>query len=134
MGHSFFGVPKSDDDTRIVYDGTSVGINGVVWAPPFFLPTSKILMQLIESNTCQLDMDIGETFLNFPFDTRVWKLCGVNLSGFNGLRLVDPKINHIVWTNIWMVFAPSSDYSVRHLGLDLEISKGGHLDSKNPFP
>ena len=126
-------MPKGDDDIRIVYDGTSGGINGVVWTPPFFRPTSNILTQLIESNTYQLDMDIGEMFLNFPLDPRVWKLCGVNLSGFDGLRLVDPKLNHMVWTTLWMGFDPSSAYSVRHLGLCLEIAKGDHLDPKNPF-
>ena len=43
------------------------------------------------------------------------------------------KLKHMVWTTLWMVFAPSSACSVRHLGLAIEIVKGDHLDSTNPF-
>ena len=77
----FFGVPKGYNDIIIVYDGTIRGMDGAGWAPPFFLLTSNTLTQLIESNTYRLDMDIGEMFLKFPLDPRVWKFCGVNLSG-----------------------------------------------------
>ena len=61
----FFAVPKGEDDVRIVYNGTKGGINLVVWAPPFFLPVSASLVRLIQIGTYQLDMDIGEMFLNF---------------------------------------------------------------------
>ena len=101
-------MPKGDNDIRIVHDRTSGGMNGAVWAPPFLLPTSNTLTWLLESKTYQLDMDIGEIFLNFPLDPRAWKFCGVNLSGFDGLKLAHQKRNHMAWTTLWMGFAPSS--------------------------
>ena len=47
-----FGVPKGEEDIRIVYDGTSSGINDEVWAPSFFLPSSVSLARILEVNTC----------------------------------------------------------------------------------
>jgi hypothetical protein len=38
---SFFDVPKGDDDIRLVYNATKSGLNEVVWAPWFSLPTCK---------------------------------------------------------------------------------------------
>ena len=47
----FFDVPKGEDDTRIVYNGTKKGINPIVWMPTFFLPTSASLGRLLEPGT-----------------------------------------------------------------------------------
>ena len=41
------------------------------------------------------------------------------------------------WTTLWMgfapIFAPSSEFLVRHLGLGMEIAKENNLDTKNLF-
>lgn len=37
----FFSVPKGDDDIRVVFDGTSCGLNETLWSPNFFLPTAR---------------------------------------------------------------------------------------------
>ena len=118
-------MPKGDNDIRIVHDRTSGGMNGAVWAPPFLLPTSNTLMRLLESSTCQLNMDIREMFLNFPLDYRAWKFCGINLLDFDGLRLADHKRNHIAWTTLWMDFVPRPACSVSYLGLAQENSQRG---------
>ena len=128
----FFAVPKGEDDVRIVYNGTKGGINLVVWAPPFFLPVSASLVRLIQIGTYQLDMDIGEMFLNFALHPSAWKYCGVNLKGFKGIKLPG-KHDHMVWTTLWMGFAPSSANAVRHLSLAQEVAKGDPLDPSNPF-
>ena len=36
----YFTVPKGEDNVRVVYNGTSSGLNKVLWAPNFWLPTS----------------------------------------------------------------------------------------------
>jgi len=36
---SFFAVPKGEDDIRMVYDGTKLGLNDSIWVPRFPLPT-----------------------------------------------------------------------------------------------
>ena len=40
-GTHYFSVPKGLDDIRMVYNGTSCGLNDVLWAPRFGLPTVK---------------------------------------------------------------------------------------------
>jgi hypothetical protein len=38
---SYFAVPKGESDIRLVYDGSSSGLNGSLWAPSFWMPTSQ---------------------------------------------------------------------------------------------
>jgi hypothetical protein len=33
---AFFGVPKSNDDIRLVYNGSVSGLNLTIWGPLFF--------------------------------------------------------------------------------------------------
>ncbi len=40
-GTHYFSVPKGLEGIRMVYDGTSFGLNDVLWAPRFGLPTVK---------------------------------------------------------------------------------------------
>jgi len=100
----FFPVPKGEDDIRIVYDGTSSGVNEAVWAPSFFLPTSVSLARLLEPGTYQMDMDVGEMFHNFPLHSSIRPYCGVNLMAFKELSLKESTLR---WTRLWMGFGPS---------------------------
>ena len=117
---------------RILCHGSDNGINLVVWAPPFFLPNVLTLVRKLELNNYQLDMDIGEIFLNFPLHPEAWKHCGFNLTGIKGLRLSSMK-SRLVWKNVWMGFRSISDNTVQHLSQAKEIAKGDHRDSNNPF-
>ena len=105
----------------------------MVWAPLFFLPTDSTLVRLLEPGTYQLDMDIGEMFLNFPLYPNARKYCGVNLKGIKELDLGVKGKDNMVWTTLWMSFAPSSAKAVKHLGLAQEIAAGEPLDIDNPF-
>ena len=40
-GMHYFLVPKGLEDIRMVYNGTSCGLNKVLWAPRFGLPTVR---------------------------------------------------------------------------------------------
>ena len=41
----------------------------------------------VQINTCQLDMDAGEMFLNFPLHSKARVHSGVNLTNFKDLGL-----------------------------------------------
>ena len=128
----FFDVAKGESDIRLVFHGTKFGLNNSVWAPSFFLPTSKSLARIVDINTYQLDMDVGEMFLNFPLHTTMRTYCGVNLLGFDNLPL-DKKQKRQRWTRLWFGFKPSPHGAVRFLSIAEELARGDPLDVKNPF-
>ena len=43
----YFDVPKADD-IRLVYNGTSCGLNGCLWTPNFWLPTAKSALRSLK--------------------------------------------------------------------------------------
>jgi hypothetical protein len=61
----YFDVPKTDD-IRLVYNGSSCGLNAALWAPNFWLPTAKTAMRALDFNFYSVDMDLGDMFLNYP--------------------------------------------------------------------
>jgi len=75
---SFFTVPKGDADVRVVFDGTRSGLNAVIWAPSFHLPTVDSLLPALEPGYWQNDIDIGEQFYNFCLDPKVRPYCGLD--------------------------------------------------------
>jgi hypothetical protein len=75
-----FDVPKGDTDIRMVYDGTSSGLNEALWAPSFWLPTTDSAMRMYDYATYCVDLDLGEMFLNFPMDPTIRPYAGVDLS------------------------------------------------------
>ena len=96
----FFGVLKGETDIRLVFNGTSNGLNELVWAPSFFLPTSASLAVKVQINTFQLDMDAGEMFLNFTLHNKARVYSGVNLSEFVDLGL-KPDERRLRWSRFW---------------------------------
>jgi hypothetical protein len=62
---SFFEVPKGLTDIRMACDGTASGLNDMLWAPWFPLPTIDSLLRSLEPGTWMVDNDVGEMFLNF---------------------------------------------------------------------
>jgi hypothetical protein len=68
---SYFPVPKAIFDIRMVYDATKCGLNELVWAPNFFIPSVELMVDLLDSKSWMADIDLGEMFLNFPLDPKV---------------------------------------------------------------
>jgi hypothetical protein len=79
---SFFSVPKRDTDIRMVYNGTSSGMNARLCAPWFALPTIYALTRALEVGTFMGDSDIGEMFLNFMLEENCACLAGVDLTHY----------------------------------------------------
>ena len=75
----FFAVPKGDSDVRVVFDGTSSGLNETLWAPNFYLPTARAAALNLSYTTWMADMDCGEMFHNFHMDRRIRKCAGLQI-------------------------------------------------------
>ena len=75
-----FCVPKGLDDIRLVYNGTSCGLNKILWAPWFSLPTITSHLRSIEAGSFMGDMDIGDCWHNFVLNESIQGLVGLNWS------------------------------------------------------
>ncbi len=73
-------MPKGEDDTRLVYNGTKSGLNEALRAPGFPLPTSVGHLRIVDSHFEMADNDAGKFFLNWIMDEQVQELCGVDLT------------------------------------------------------
>ena len=47
----YFPVPKGEDDIRVVFDGSSCGLNKALWAPNFYLPSASSAVMLLSFST-----------------------------------------------------------------------------------
>lgn len=75
-------MPKGDTNIRVVYNGTSCGVNGAHFASNFWLPMTNTMTRLLSFGYRTVDVDIGEMFLNFPLDQSLQAYPGVDLSMF----------------------------------------------------
>lgn len=77
---NYFTVPKGEEDVRVVFDGTSSGLNKALWAPKLFLPSARAAALLITFSTWLADLDFGEMFHTFFMANRIRKFSGVDVS------------------------------------------------------
>lgn len=132
----FFGVPKGENDIRMVYDGTKSGLNSALWAPWFPLPTASTHLKMVERTSWMADNDAGEFFLNWMMDERVRNLCGVDLTHFlnSGEERDKSKDNCIeMWTRCAMGLRPSPYICVKGMLLAKEFIMGDPKDELNIF-
>ena len=73
-----FQVPKGNDDIRFVYNGTSCGLNNVLWSPWFTLPTCGTHLLSVEAGTFLGDVDVGDCWHNFMLHPIIQERVGVN--------------------------------------------------------
>jgi hypothetical protein len=138
---NFFAVAKGDSDIRVVFDGTSSGLNESLWAPNFFLPSARSAAMSLSFNTWMSDMDFGEMFHNFQMDPRLRPFSGVELGPMvpviqgalpeEGRRKV--KTGILRWTRLFMGMRPSPYNAVRHYYWGEEFARGNPLDMANPL-
>lgn len=77
---SLFDVAKGEFDIQIVFDGTACGLNDVLWAPWFSLPTVDSMFRQLDVGFWSTDNDFGEMFYNFWLHETLQNLCGVDLT------------------------------------------------------
>ena len=84
MSHiDVFWVPKGSTDIRLVYNGTSCGLNEVLWAPWFALPGVRSHLRSVEAGTFLGDIDIGDQFHNFMMHSSVQPYVGVDYAEYD---------------------------------------------------
>ncbi len=62
---SFFSVDKGAMDVWMVYNGTSFGLNNILYALHFGLPTVKEMLRALLPGFFQCNLDVQDQFLNF---------------------------------------------------------------------
>ena len=138
----YFAVPKGDDDIRVVFDGTSCGLNETLWSPNFFLPTSRNASELLSFETWMLDVDFAEFFHNFFADSRIRKHAEVDLSPLfpffdhAAIRQSDEsdlKFMGLRWGRLFMGTRPSPYNAVRFYYWGEEFAIGNLRNLSNPF-
>jgi hypothetical protein len=87
-GTHYFCVDKGLDDIRMVDNGTSCGLNDVLWAPWFCLPMVKQTHWSLLPDYHQCNLDISEQFLNFLLHQDLREYLGVDV---REVRFLDPK-------------------------------------------
>ena len=78
----FFDVNKGFIDIRMVYNGTSCGLNDAIWVPSFWLPTPNTALRNIGPNNFSVDAEQGDMFLNFPLEYKLSIQSGIDLSHY----------------------------------------------------
>jgi hypothetical protein len=133
----YFAVPKGVldgdvQDWRVVFHAGTNKLNDSVWAPSFVLPSLNLLLRIVDSNTLKIDRDMGEMFLNFGLDPRVWKFAAINLGP---LELSPEECRHhwMTWARNLMGFRSLPYNSVKMYLIAEEILKGNRHDPGNAF-
>jgi hypothetical protein len=80
----YFEVANAIFGIRMVYDAIKCGLDDVVWAPNFFIPSVDSMLSVLDTNSWMGDIDLGKKFLNFPLDPKVRPFMGVNLTPYFG--------------------------------------------------
>jgi hypothetical protein len=127
----YFLVPKGDSDIRVVFDGTSCGLNKTLWAPNFFLPSANSAVMLLTFGTWMADMDFGEMFHNFLMDEKMRRCAGVEFESrtIRGGR----STKMLRWTRLFMGMRPSPYNAVRYFYWGEEFARGDPSLDSNPM-
>ena len=91
----------------MVYNGTSCGLNSVLFVPNFWLPTARTAVRTLGPNSFSVDMDLGDCFLNFPLPIMLQILSGSDVTQFkDGLlkssKSCKKKKLWMIWKRKWM--------------------------------
>ena len=149
-----FGVPKGEDDIRLVWDASRNGINGTLYAPSFWMPTFRTLQELvIKWLPCsvvdyrngnipqdptpedwriphQSDMDVGEMFLNYPLHYSERHMFGVRIT----TGLGDEETTVVMrFCRLMFGGTPCPYIAVQGHARAMELAIGNHKDPRNPL-
>jgi hypothetical protein len=93
----------------MVYDASACGLNSVLFAPWFALPTINSMIRTLDGGYWCADKDFGEMFLNFWLHEDLKKFCGVDLTGFfpEELEGFSRKTIWLRWCRLAMGLTPS---------------------------
>ena len=135
----YFQVPKGPTEIQMVLNGTSSGLNSLVFTPNFWLPYSPMMTRLLHYEYWYIDLDVGECFLNFGIHKALIPYSGMDLTCFKKNIKKDfpnmPYLEHkrlaAVWTRTWFRFRQSPEVSFIFHHLAEEIVRGDRRDKSN---
>jgi hypothetical protein len=130
---SYFAVPKGDSDICLVFDGTNLGLNSKLWAPPFCLPSIESLLPMLEPGTWQSDIDVGEQFYNYLLHPTIRPFCGIDVDPYLQTSPEEPHLSWLQWQQCVMGLASSPHGCVKMQMLAEKLVRGDHLSPSNPF-
>ena len=90
-GTHFFSVNKGETDIRMVYNETSCGLNDILYAPHFGLPTVRETLWAILPGFHQCDLDVQDQFLNFILHKHMREYSGVDIRKVQSLVREDTE-------------------------------------------
>jgi len=134
-----FAVLKGLDDIRMVYNGTSSGLNDVLWAAHFGLPIVQYTLRSLLPGYHQCDMDVGEMFLNFPLHKDIRPYAGVDITHMrgNGTKEQDWEVGRMTkwerWARNFMGLTDSPYRSLQLLIKAKHVAYDNHKGEVNPF-
>jgi hypothetical protein len=129
----FFCVPKGDHDIRMVYNGTSSGLNDALWVPSFPLPTVDSLLRAVHPGTWMADTDLGEMFLNFVLHSSLRELAGVDVTHFRGSWEKQDGLCWERWTRCAMGLKPSPYQTTQAMLFAEDVIRGDPEAEGNVF-
>ena len=134
----YFAVPKGEDDIRVVFDGTSSGLNEALWAPNFYLPTSRAASLLLTFTSWMADVDFGEMFHNFFISEKMRKYAGIDISPLTAhldtkFTVSKGGVPKVRWNRLFMGMRPSPYNAVRFYYWGEDVVRGNPADLKNPM-
>ncbi len=133
----YFAVPKGIldsvvQDWRVVFHAGANKLNNSVWAPFFALQSVNSLLRIVDSNLLMSDRDMGEMFLNFGLDWKVWKFAAIDLGP---LKFSTKECGHrwMTWSWCLMGFRLLLYNVVKLYLIAEEILRGDRHDPSNAF-
>ena len=135
----FFSVPKGADDIRLVYNGTSSGLNDILWVPGFPMPTADTILRAIFPHTWMDDSDLGEFFLNFILHETLRELAGVDLTQYRTNEELSNLQDEMIvrawerWERCAMGLKPSPYQTGQGMLFAKDVIRGDRFDESNIF-
>ena len=135
----YFDVAKGED-IRVVYNGTSCGLNDALFAPSFWLPTAATASRPLMYYSWMADGDMGEMFLNFPMDKKIRSRSGIDVTQLKehmkdlNPSKRDPRERVLLrWERLFMGMKPSPYNAVRYFYWAEELARGNPKAASNPL-
>jgi hypothetical protein len=133
----YFAVPKGIldgivQDWQVVFHAGANKLNDSMWTPSFALPSINSFLRIVDSNLLMSDRDMGEMFLNFGLDRKVWKFSHIDLGP---LKFSTKECGHrwMTWSWCLMSFRPLPYNAVKLYLIAEEILSGDRHDPSNAF-
>ena len=124
-------VPKGQHDIRVVFNGTSCGLNKSLFALHFSLPTVANLLRSVEEGTFQADSDYQEMFYNFLLPHSSRPFAGVNISHIQTNESWESERERFGRNYFGQTDSPGRSIQMSVKGK--QLAYGNHTDSSNPY-